>query len=128
MPIPALSAELDAGQMGQVLANLLSNAAAAMPAGGTIVVRTGPADGDRVRLQVVDTGTGIPEAVRARVFEPFFTTKSRGAGTGLGLAVSYGIVKMHRGDLVFTSNDDPAAGPTGTTFTITLPRHRWPGQ
>ena len=125
---PALSAELDAGQMGQVLANLLSNAAAAMPAGGTIVVRTGSAAGDRVSLQVVDTGTGIPEAIRAKVFEPFFTTKGRGSGTGLGLAVSYGIVKMHRGDLVFTSNDDPAAGPTGTTFTITLPRHRWPGQ
>ncbi|MFO7607965.1 MAG: [Fe-Fe] hydrogenase large subunit C-terminal domain-containing protein [Candidatus Krumholzibacteriia bacterium] len=125
---PDLAAELDAGQMAQVVANLVTNAAAAMPGGGTIRVGTGPAPGGRVAVRVADTGTGIPEAIRGRVFEPFFTTKEHGQGTGLGLAVSYGIVKMHRGDIAFTTNDDPAAGPTGTTFTITLPGHGWPGQ
>lgn len=125
---PDLAAELDAGQMAQVVANLVSNAADAMPLGGTVRVGTGPAPGGRVAVRVADAGTGIPEAVRGRVFEPFFTTKDRGRGTGLGLAVSYGIVKMHRGDIAFTTNDDPAAGPTGTTFTITLPGHGWPGQ
>ncbi|OGK11134.1 MAG: hypothetical protein A2W80_18455 [Candidatus Riflebacteria bacterium GWC2_50_8] len=58
-----------------------------------------------------------------RVFEPFFTTKQLGKGTGLGLAVTYGIVKMHSGDIKVDSNADLAEGPTGTTFTVTLPRH-----
>jgi signal transduction histidine kinase len=57
-----------------------------------------------------------------RVFEPFFTTRQMGRGTGLGLAVSYGIVKMHRGSISLKSNADPAAGPTGTTFTVAVPR------
>ena len=59
-----------------------------------------------------------------KLFEPFFTTKKIGKGTGLGLAVSYGIVKMHRGDIKVESNADPAKGPTGTTFTVVLPRRR----
>jgi hypothetical protein len=57
-----------------------------------------------------------------KLFSPFFTTKKMGQGTGLGLAVSYGIVKMHRGRIDVVSNADPAAGPTGTTFTVVLPR------
>jgi len=57
-----------------------------------------------------------------KVFEPFFTTKPMGKGTGLGLPVIYGIVKMHRGDIKVESNADPAVGPTGTSFTVTLPR------
>ncbi|MFZ5949842.1 MAG: ATP-binding protein, partial [Candidatus Rifleibacteriota bacterium] len=56
-------------------------------------------------------------------FEPFFTTKQLGKGTGLGLSVTYGIVKMHSGDIKVESNSDPEAGPTGTTFTVILPRH-----
>ena len=80
-------------------------------------------NGPFFRLIVQDTGVGIPEENRAKIFDPFFTTKQIGKGTGLGLAVTYGIIKMHRGDIDVASNCDPAEGPTGTTFTITLPRH-----
>lgn len=125
---PGLAAELDKGQLGQVLANLINNAVAVMPDGGKILIGTAPCGDSRVSLTVADNGAGIPANVRGRIFEPFFTTKDRGQGTGLGLAVSYGIVKMHRGDLKFDTNDDPAVGPTGTTFTITLPRRGWAGQ
>ncbi|MCC6143335.1 MAG: histidine kinase, partial [Candidatus Hydrogenedentes bacterium] len=115
------TAMIDRDQMLQVLINLLSNAYAAMPSGGrvTIVSAIGT---DRMRLSISDTGTGIPLHARDKIFEPFFTTRQSGQGTGLGLAVSYGIVKMHRGDIAVTSNTDPAAGATGTTFTITLPQ------
>jgi signal transduction histidine kinase len=73
---------------------------------------------------VEDTGEGIPAEVRPRIFEPFFTTKKAGEGTGLGLAVSYGIVKMHHGDIRVETNTDASAGPTGTKFTVLLPRRR----
>ena len=69
-------------------------------------------------IRVSDTGTGIPKENMARLFDPFFTTKQVGMGTGLGLAVTHGIVKMHRGQISVESNADPAAGPTGTTFTV----------
>ena len=59
---------------------------------------------------------------QGKIFEPFFTTKQIGKGTGLGLAVTYGIVKMHRGDITLVSNNDPSAGQTGTQFTVKLPR------
>jgi len=113
--------ELDRDQMVQVLTNLASNAVAAMPEGGTLTVTT-RTQGDRVQIEVTDTGVGIPKENLEKIFEPFFTTKQIGEGTGLGLAVSYGIVKMHRGDIRVRSNADPNAGPTGTTFTVTLPR------
>jgi len=113
-------AELDGEQITQVLVNLLTNAVAAMPDGGRLEVRT-EGDADQLRLIVADTGTGIAPENRGRIFTPFFTTKKAGQGTGLGLAVSYGIVKMHRGDLRVVSNSDPAIGPTGTTFTVALP-------
>jgi len=76
---------------------------------------------EQVSISVADDGCGIPTENLSRIFEPFFTTKEQGQGTGLGLAVSYGIVKMHRGNLKVDSNTDKLAGPTGTTFTITLP-------
>ena len=117
------AAELDADQITQVLINLLANAVAAMPDGGRLDVRT-EGDADRLRLVVADTGTGIAPENRGRIFTPFFTTKKAGQGTGLGLAVSYGIVKMHRGDIRVVSNSDPAIGPTGTTFTVVLPARR----
>ncbi len=71
---------------------------------------------------ISDTGIGIKEEDRAKIFEPFFTTKSIGQGTGLGLATAYGIVKMHKGQIAAESNNDPAKGPTGTSFRIVLPR------
>jgi len=59
-----------------------------------------------------------------KLFTPFFTNKGSGKGIGLGLPIIYGIVKMHKGDVTVKSNSDPAAGLTGTTFTITIPRNR----
>jgi len=114
-------AELDRDQIVQVLTNLVSNACAAMPGGGTLTVKTG-GDEQKVTLTVSDTGVGIPRENLKKIFEPFFTTKQIGKGTGLGLAMVYGIVKMHRGDIRVESNADPAAGPTGSTFTVILPR------
>ena len=75
-----------------------------------------------VWFSIKDTGTGVSKENQAKIFEPFFTTKQIGKGTGLGLAVTYGIVKMHRGDITLTSNNDPSAGQTGTQFTVKLPR------
>ncbi len=121
-----LRAEIDRDQVMQVLTNLVNNAIDAMPNGGTLTLRTA-ADDRNIRIQVADTGTGIPPENRKKVFEPFFTTKGAGKGTGLGLSVTYGIVKMHHGDIKLESNADPAGGPTGTTFTVTLPRAPRPG-
>jgi len=115
------TAELDRDQLAQVLANLVGNAYDAMPEGGQLTVRTS-GDAGRVRIDVQDTGTGIAKEHLGRVFEPFFSTKPIGRGTGLGLAVCYGIVKVHRGEITVRSNPDPARGPRGTTFTVVLPR------
>jgi len=114
-------AEVDRDQIVQVLTNLVSNAVAAMENGGTLTIAT-EGDEHSVRLIVSDTGVGIPPQNIKRVFDPFFTTKQMGKGTGLGLAVTYGIVKMHCGDIRVQSQSNPAAGPTGTTFTVALPR------
>jgi len=114
-------AEVDGDQLAQVLTNLLSNAAAAMPGGGTVTITTRDT-GEHVSIAVADTGIGIPEENLKKIFEPFFTTKQIGKGTGLGLAVTYGIIKMHKGNISVESNADPARGATGTTFTVELPR------
>jgi two-component system NtrC family sensor kinase len=116
------TAELDGDQVVQVLTNLLTNAQHAMPDGGTITVTLDGTD-ENVIVTVQDEGVGIPEENLDKLFSPFFTTKQVGKGTGLGLAVTHGIVKMHRGQITVESNADPAAGPTGTTFTISLPRY-----
>ena len=115
--------EVDPDQLTQVLVNIVSNAFAAMPDGGRLTIRTN-GTADQVSIEVTDTGTGILPEHLPKLFEPFFTTKKSGKGTGLGLAVTYGIVKMHRGDIKIKSNADPAKGPTGTTFTVVLPRRR----
>jgi len=112
---------LDEGQIVQVLHNLIKNALDVTPPGGEITVTLSD-HGDTVQISVCDQGPGIDEGDMGRIFEPFFTTKPIGKGTGLGLAVSYGIVKMHQGRLTVASNSDPAKGETGSTFTVTLPR------
>jgi signal transduction histidine kinase len=119
----ALSADLppvmaNANQIQQVLVNLVLNAQQAMGQGGEVRVST-LRDGDSVVLSVADRGPGIPEAIRARIFEPFFTTKPRGEGTGLGLSVSWGIVRDHRGEIRVESTPG-----RGATFHVRLPAAR----
>lgn len=116
-------AMLDSEQMMQVLTNLIKNAMDAMPDGGSINIKLEDTLGE-VLITISDTGTGIKEEDRAKIFEPFFTTKSIGQGTGLGLATAYGIVKMHKGQITAESNNNPAKGPTGTSFKIMLPRRK----
>lgn len=114
-------ADVDREQIAQVLVNLFTNAQAAMPAGGELSIIV-DGDEDNISLVVADTGIGIPPENISRVFDPFFTTKQIGRGTGLGLAVVYGIVKMHRGSITVKSTTESAEGPAGTVFTVTLPR------
>ena len=120
-PMDNPMADLDRDQIAQVLTNLISNAYHAMEGGGLLKVRTSGNHGN-VCFQVSDTGPGIPRENLTKVLEPFFTTKQIGKGTGLGLAVSYGIVKMHNGQITVESNADASKGPTGSTFTVNLPR------
>ena len=115
-----IKVDLDADQITQVITNLLTNAYSAMPQGGDLWVRTSQ-DNDYARFEVEDTGVGIPEDIKKKVFEPFFTTKQIGKGTGLGLAVTYGIVKMHRGDIRIESNADPSRAKTGTKCIVEIP-------
>jgi len=114
---------LDYDQMTQVLTNLLKNAVEAMPEKGEIVFGLTDTN-DQLTMNITDNGTGIQPENMDKLFTPFFTTKGIGKGTGLGLPIIYGIVKMHKGDVTVKSNIYPAAGPTGTTFTITIPRNR----
>ena len=108
---------LDANQIQQVFMNILLNAADAMPAGGTLTISSLLVPQDSfVQVQFSDTGYGIPEKNLSRIFDPFFTTKADKKGTGLGLAVSYGIVDRHRGRIEVQSEEG-----RGTTFTIKLP-------
>ncbi|MCK5738809.1 HAMP domain-containing histidine kinase, partial [bacterium] len=114
-------ADIDTDQMIQVITNLVSNGVTAMPDGGDLIVLLSGND-DEIKIAISDTGTGIPKDIVSKVFDPFFTTKKAGKGTGLGLAITYGIVKMHRGQVTVISNVNPEDGPTGTTFTVTVPR------
>lgn len=112
---------IDSEQMTQVLTNLFRNAIDAMPDGGTLTVCLEDTPSD-VIFSVSDTGTGITEEDKPKIFEPFYTTKGIGQGTGLGLATTYGIVKMHKGQITVETNTNAKKGPTGTTFRIILPR------
>lgn len=120
----------DAGQIEQIIVNLVVNARDAMVRGGTLNIRTARvefskgdalgeerlAPGNYARLSVQDTGCGMSEAVLSRIFEPFFTTKEVGKGTGLGLATIYGIVKQCLGYITVDSTENK-----GTTFDVYLP-------
>ncbi len=117
----------DAGQMEQVVMNLLVNARDAMPSGGRVKVETTEVclrekndqkitPGLYVTISVTDTGTGMSKEVQERIFEPFFTTKGMGKGTGLGLSTVYGIVKQHDGHITVHSEQGQ-----GTTFTVYFP-------
>jgi PAS domain S-box-containing protein len=120
---------VDPSQLEQVLMNLVVNARDAMPGGGRLRVETslcmlaedaasiaGLPSGRYARLVVTDTGSGMPEDVRQRAFEPFFTTKPKGAGTGLGLATTYGIARQNGGNVTIVSEEG-----VGTVITVLLP-------
>jgi two-component system, NtrC family, sensor kinase len=108
---------LDVNQMRSVVNNLSENAAHAMPDGGALTITTRYDDlNDTIVLAIADTGIGISEENLGRVFDPFFTTKKEGKGTGLGLAVTFGIVKRHHGTI-----DVKSTPGKGTAFTITIP-------
>jgi two-component system, NtrC family, sensor kinase len=103
------------GQVNQVFMNILSNAVQAIPAEGTIFIKTWQT-GNMVKISIKDTGAGMSEEVRKKIFDPFFTTKDVGKGTGLGLSISYGIIQKHNGEIdVFSRPGE------GTEFVISIP-------
>ena len=107
----------DAKQMQQVFLNLILNAFQAMPGGGRLTISTGMtqrAGREHVRIDVADSGPGIPPQILEKIFTPFFTTKAQ--GTGLGLPICCKLIKLHDGDIRVTSDDSQ-----GTVFTIELP-------
>jgi signal transduction histidine kinase len=121
----ALPVQADPSQFDQVILNLVINARDAMPDGGRLTIRTGlaaaadgeaPGPGSVVRVEIEDTGTGIPAANLDRIFEPFFTTKPDERGTGLGLATAYGFARQAGGELSVESTEG-----VGTRFLLDLP-------
>lgn len=106
----------DEGQLQQAVITLAENAIDAMPQGGTLTLRARRGEGASVLVEVADTGIGIAQENLAKIFDPFYTTKEVGRGTGLGLAVCYGIVTEHGGRISVESTVG-----RGTTFTVTLP-------
>jgi signal transduction histidine kinase/ActR/RegA family two-component response regulator len=105
----------DAGELREVLVNMVFNAVDAMPEGGTLTLST-QESGGAVEICVSDTGTGMSEEVRSRIFDPFFTTKGKG-GMGLGLSVSYGIIRRHEGSVEVESEVKK-----GTNFRLRFPK------
>ncbi len=122
-------AEVDSGQIGQVLLNLYMNARQAMPEGGELIITTenillgdnfvkpyNLQPGRFIKISLADTGTGMAEDVLQSVFEPFFTTKEEAGGMGIGLASAYGVISNHNGIINVSSKKG-----FGTTFNIFLP-------
>jgi two-component system, NtrC family, sensor kinase len=112
-PLPRL--DCFPAKLNLVVQNLVSNAIDACRAGGRVVIRTRSGIG-YLEIKVDDTGCGIDPAIRDKVFDPFFTTKPIGQGTGLGLSMSYGVVKEHHGTVEFES-----VPGQGTRFVVRLP-------
>ncbi len=112
----SLVTEADAGQLEQVLVNLVVNACDAMPGGGSVLLSTGRGPERTVWFEVTDSGVGMPPEIRSRIFEPFFTTKEEGRGTGLGLAVVHDIVTTAGGAVSLDSEVD-----RGSSFRVELP-------
>jgi PAS domain S-box-containing protein len=106
----------NAVKLQQIFTNLILNARDAIPEGGRIMLSTSSTDEDTLTVEVSDTGIGIAPENVAKIYDPFYTTKGVGRGTGLGLAVSYGIVQEHSGHIAVESTPGK-----GTTFRITLP-------
>jgi len=107
----------NAGQLKQVFLNIIINAADATHGRGALTIKTFLSeDGNKILIEFTDTGGGIPEDILPRIFDPFYTTKKVGEGTGLGLSMSYGIVKEHKGSIEV----DTVLG-SGTTFRVLLP-------
>jgi signal transduction histidine kinase len=115
--LPQVDADPD--QLSRVLHNLILNAMDAMPAGGTLAIRTAAQNGS-VRIEVSDTGGGLSREERDRLFTPYYTTKQH--GTGLGLAIVQSSISDHRGNISVES--EPGRG---TTFRLELPRHQSDG-
>ena len=110
-------AMMDSGQIQQVFTNIILNAAEAIDGQGEIkIVTRATEDGQYIEIELADTGCGIPQENIEKIFDPFFTTKEVGHGTGLGLAVSYGIISRHRGTIEVKSSPGK-----GTTFVVRLP-------
>jgi PAS domain S-box-containing protein len=108
---------LDAQQMNHLFMNIILNAAQAMQGKGRLAIKTAlDRDKNCVRIEIEDTGPGIPDNVLPMIFDPFFTTKEEGEGTGLGLSIVYGIVNTHKGSIKAVNGPDQ-----GTTFIIELP-------
>jgi len=112
--LPKIQADL--AQLQQVFVNLISNSADAMDNNGTITISTRSVDAQNVEIRLSDTGSGIPPENISKLFVPFYTTKPAGKGTGLGLSIVYGIIKLHRGQIMVQSQVG-----LGTTIIITLP-------
>jgi signal transduction histidine kinase len=113
-------AMLDAEQIRQMLVNLVQNGLDACAGRGEVTMSAGlGADGRSVVIRVRDTGCGMPPEIQSQIFTPFYTTKQLGKGTGMGMSIVYGVVKMHAGDISVESSPG-----SGTTFHIRLPLER----
>jgi signal transduction histidine kinase len=112
----------DPDELQQVFFNIINNAASSMKGGGDLRIQTKFEDNRKnIEIKISDTGTGIKPEHRSRIFDPLFTTKKRGEGTGLGLTVSYAIVKKYAGEITFETRTKEESPKSGTTFIITLP-------
>jgi signal transduction histidine kinase len=112
-PLPSM--ECNPSQLNQVFLNLINNAAQSISGDGSVIVRS-TVDGRNVRIEVTDTGNGIPPDVLPHIWESYFTTKKEQEGTGLGLAIAKSIVEEHGGEITVQTKVGQ-----GTTFTVSLP-------